>query len=253
MMAGLNAANSLDASFSSARLEDDNAALLDELGSLLHIPTPYRIELFDNSHLQGSDAVGAMVCYINGEKAKKMYRKFKLSEEDAGDDYHSMVEVVSRRYSRLKEEGSSFPDLILTDGGLAQVHASLEGLTKAGVEIPVFGLYKNDRHQTEGLIDKDGNTYPLQRDTPLFFLLMRMQDEVHRYAISFHQQKRSKSMFRSLFEGIPGIGAKREETLRRLYPSNEALVRASVEELSQVLPLPAAEALYARLHEGSEN
>ena len=249
MMAGLNAANSLDASFLSARLDDDKAALLDELGALLGIPTPYRIELFDNSHLQGSDAVGAMVCYINGEKAKKMYRKFKLAEEDAGDDYHSMVEVVSRRYGRLKEEGSDFPDLILTDGGLAQVHATLEGLEKVGVKLPVFGLYKNDRHQTEGLIDREGKTYPLNRTSPLFFLLMRMQDEVHRYAISFHQQKRGKSMFRSLFDGIEGIGPKREENLRRLYPSNEALLQASVEELAQVLPQDSANALYARLHE----
>ncbi len=249
MMAGLNAANALDASFLSARLEDDKAALLDELGKLLNIKTPYRIELFDNSHLQGSDAVGAMVCYINGEKAKKMYRKYKLDEEDAGDDYHSMVEVVYRRYSRLKEEGSSYPDLILTDGGLTQVHASLEGLAKAEVDIPVFGLYKNDKHQTEGIIDKDGNTYHLDRESPLFFLLMRMQDEVHRYAISFHVQKRSKSMFKSLFDGIEGIGPKREESLRRRYPSNDALFAASIEELAQMIPLPSAKALYERLHE----
>ena len=249
LMASLNAVNALDASFSSARLEDDKAALLDELGTMLGIPTPYRIELFDNSHLQGSDAVGAMVCYINGEKAKKMYRKFKLDAADAGDDYHSMVEVVSRRYGRLKEEGASYPNLILTDGGLAQVHATLEGLGKVGVEIPVFGLYKNDRHQTEGLIDKDGKTYPLERTSPLFFLLMRMQDEVHRFAISFHKEKRGKSMFKSLFSEIPGIGAKREEALRRLYPSTESLYAASLEELSQVVPMEAAKALYDRLHE----
>ncbi|MBQ4255096.1 MAG: excinuclease ABC subunit C, partial [Bacilli bacterium] len=118
-----------------------------------------------------------MVCYINGEPAKKMYRRYHLEKKDAGDDYHSMVEVVSRRYSRLKEEGSSYPDLILTDGGITQVHATLEALAKVEVSIPVFGLYKNDKHQTEGLIDKDGNTYPLERKGRLFFLLMRMQDE----------------------------------------------------------------------------
>lgn len=247
-LATINAANSLDASFLSSRLEDDKASLLDELGRLLGIATPYRIELFDNSHLQGSDAVGAMVCFINGEKAKKMYRKFKLDEDVAGDDYHSMVEVVSRRYGRLKEEGAEYPDLILTDGGITQVHATLEGLEAVGVNIPVFGLYKNDRHQTEGLIDRNGQTYPLDKTSALFFLLMRMQDEVHRFAISFHQQKRSKSMFRSLFDEVKGIGGKREEALRRRYPSQEELADASIEELSQVLPLDVATSLYEVLH-----
>ena len=252
VLAGMNAASSLDASFMSSTLDQDKAKLLDELGTLLGIKTPYRIELFDNSHLQGSDAVGAMVCFVNGEKAKKMYRKFKLSEEDAGDDYHSMVEVVARRYGRLKEEGSAFPDLLLTDGGIAQVHAALEGLGKVDVSLPVFGLYKNDKHQTEGLIDSEGKTYPIDRRSPLFFFLMRMQDEVHRYAISFHIQKRSKSMFRSLFDGIDGIGPKREETLRRVYPSNAALQNASLDELRQILPSDAASALYARLHESEK-
>ena len=247
-IASLNARQGLDAHFLTARLEDDNAALLDELGRLLGIPTPYRIELFDNSHLQGSSPVGAMVCYVNGAPAKQMYRKFNLPEEVAGDDYHSMVHVTSRRYSRLKEEGKEYPDLILTDGGLAQVHATLEGLGKAGVEIPVFGLYKNDRHQTSGLIDSSGKTYEIDRKSPLFFLLMRMQDEVHRYAITFHKQKRAKAMTQSVFDGIPGLGEKRREKLMRSYPSIDALLGASVAELSQIVPEESAKALFARLH-----
>ena len=248
-LAELNARQGLDAHFSSSRLEDDKLALLEELGSLLELEeTPLRIELFDNSHLQGSNAVGAMVCFINGSPNKKMYRKFHLEQQDAGDDYHSMAEVVYRRYSRLKEEGSSYPDLILTDGGLTQVRASLEGLEKAGVGIPVYGLYKNDKHQTEGLIDKNGKTYPLERKSPLFFLLMRMQDEVHRFAISFHKQERSKSMTSSLFSGIPGLGEKRIELLHAHYPSIDSLLGASVLELSQIIPKSSAEALYAKLH-----
>jgi excinuclease ABC subunit C len=134
--------------------------------SFLNIETPYRIELFDNSHLQGSSPVGAMVCYINGEPAKGMYRKFHLDEEDAGDDYHSMKEITYRRYKRLKDE-QSYPDLILVDGGITQVHACLEALAKAEVTIPVYGLYKNDKHQTEGIIDKDEKTYPLIPVRPL--------------------------------------------------------------------------------------
>ena len=247
-IASLNARQGLDAHFMTARLEDDNAALLDNLGELLGIETPYRIELFDNSHLQGSSPVGAMVCYINGQPAKKMYRKFNLPEEVAGDDYHSMVHVITRRYSRLKEERQDYPDLILTDGGLAQVHATLEGLNAAGVEIPVFGLYKNDKHQTSGLIDKDGKTYDLDRKSPLFFLLMRMQDEVHRYAITFHKQKRSKAMMTSVFDGIEGLGEKRREKLQSAYPTIDALLGASVAELSQIIPLSSAQALYDRLH-----
>ena len=248
-IASLNARQGLDAHFLTARLEDDNAALLEELGTLLAIKTPYRIELFDNSHLQGSSPVGAMVCYVNGAPAKKMYRKFNLPEEVAGDDYHSMVHVTTRRYSRLKEEGQSYPDLILTDGGLAQVHATKEGLAKAEVDIPVFGLFKNDKHQTSGLIDEEGKTYELDRKSPLFFLLMRMQDEVHRYAITFHKQKRSKAMTRSVFDGIPGLGDKRKEKLVSSYPTIDALLGASVSELAQIVPEESAKALYTRLHE----
>ncbi len=248
-LAGLNAKQGLDNHFLTARLEDDEAALLDDLGSLLSIPTPYRIELFDNSHLQGSSPVGAMVCYVNGKPAKKMYRKFHLSEEVAGDDYHSMVEVVKRRYGRIKEEGQENPDLILTDGGITQVHATLEALQAIEVDIPVFGLFKNDRHQTSGLIDKDGKEYPLDRKSPLFFLLMRMQDEVHRFAISFHKQQRSKKMASSIFDGIEGIGAKRKEKLAQAYPSIDALMGASVAELGQIIPEESAKELYKRLHE----
>ena len=141
------------------------------------------------------------------------------------------------------------PDLILTDGGLPQIHATIEGLEKAGVRIPAYGLYKNDRHQTEGLIDKDGKTYPIDNKSPLFFLLMRMQDEVHRFAISFHIANRSKAMVSSLFGDIEGIGKKREAKLREHYPSIDSLRAASVDELAQLIPLDAAKALYRKLHD----
>jgi excinuclease ABC subunit C len=247
-LAALNARQGLDAHFMSARLDDDKLALLEELGRLLSIKTPYRIELFDNSHLQGSSPVGAMVCYINGERAKDMYRKFHLDEKDAGDDYHSMKEVTYRRYKRLKDEGLSFPDLILVDGGITQVHACLEALQAAEVTIPVYGLYKNDKHQTEGIIDENEKTYPLDTHSPLFFLLMRMQDEVHRFAITFHKAERAKQMGRSLFDDIPGIGEKRKETLRKHYPTLESLKGASLSELKQFLPDDVAQNLYRKVH-----
>lgn len=251
-LAELNAREGLDAHFMSARLNDDNLALLEELGQILHIDTPLRIELFDNSHLQGSSPVGAMVCYINGEPAKKMYRKFNLKEEDAGDDYHSMKEVTYRRYSRLKEENQSFPDLILVDGGLTQIHATQEALEEAGVKINLAGLFKNDRHETEGLIDGNGNVYPIDNKSPLFFLLMRMQDEVHRFAITFHKQKRSKRLTAEIYDDVPGIGEKRKEVLRKHYPTLESLLAASLTELKQVLPSESAEALFAKLHSASD-
>lgn len=243
-----NAKNGLDEHFSSARLEDDKASLLESLGKLLNIKTPYRIELFDNSHLQGSDAVGAMVCFINGVASKSNYRKFNLSSKVAGDDYHSMVEVSFRRYSRLKESNLSFPDLILVDGGLTQVHAVIEGLNKADVDIPIFGLYKNDSHQTEGLIDRNGNAYPIDKKSSLFFMLMRMQDEVHRFAISTFRNKHNKKQLSSIFDDIPGLGDKRKEKLSSSFQTKEALLSASVEELSQLLPKEVAMELYSRLH-----
>lgn len=247
-LSAYNASSALNDHFLSSGLSDDKLALLEELGSLLNIKTPYRIELFDNSHLQGDAPVGAMVCYINGEKSKNNYRKFLLTEEEAGDDYHSMVGVTYRRYKRLREEGSSYPDLILADGGLTQVHAVKEGLAKAEVSIPVYGLYKNSRHETEGLIDEFGKTYPLDKKSPLFFLLMRMQDEVHRFAITFHRQKRGKKMGATIFDEVPGIGEKRKEALRKRYPSPSALSSATVAELEQLLPKEVAISLFNKLH-----
>jgi excinuclease ABC subunit C len=246
-LAALNARQGLDAHFMSARLDDDNLALLESLGRLLNIETPLRIELFDNSHLQGSSPVGAMVCYINGEPAKGMYRKFHLDEKDAGDDYHSMQEITFRRYSRLKEENLSYPDLILVDGGLTQVRACLDALSKAGVEIPVYGLYKNDKHQTEGVVDGNEKTYPLDNRSPLFFLLMRMQDEVHRFAITFHRSERTKAMHTDVFYGIKGLGERRKETLRKHYPTIDSLKQASLEELKQLLPDEVAVSLFNRI------
>ena len=192
-----------------------------------------------------------MVSFKNGKPFKGEYRKFHLKEEEAGDDFASMRDIVERRYRPSVEEGRPLPSLILVDGGLPQVHAALEGLARIPVEIPVFGLYKNERHETEGILDKEGTLYPLDRKSPLFFLLMRMQDEVHRFAISFHRKERGRKMVSSLFAGIPGIGPRREELLRKHYPTLESLRSASVEELMQILPRDLAEKVRA-LGEGDD-
>jgi excinuclease ABC subunit C len=246
-VAQTNAIQGLNEHFMSARLDDDSLLLLEQLAKLLHIKTPYRIELFDNSHLQGSFPVGAMVCFINAKPNKKMYRKYHIEHEEKRDDYASMKEVVFRRYSRLKEENSSYPDLLLLDGGLGQVHSSIDALKELNINIPTFGLYKNDKHQTKGLIDKDGNIYELDSKSSLFFLLMRMQDEVHRYAISFHKSLRNKAMVKSIYDDIPGLGSKRIEILQKNYPSLDDLKKASLNELSQLLPVNVAQNLYSRI------
>ena len=242
-----NADNALDEYFLSSKLDTDKIALLDELGKLLNISTPYHIELFDNSHLQGSSPVGAMVAYINGEPNKNLYRKFKIEHEEARDDFASMNEVITRHYSRLKSENKKFPDLILVDGGLPQVKSATSALQNIDVKIPVFGLYKDDKHSTSGLIDINEKNYPIE-DKKLFFLLTRMQDEVHRFAISFHKEKRNKAMTVSIFDEVKGLGSKRRELLQRFYPDINSLKEASIDDLSQILPKDVAEDLYVKLH-----
>ena len=242
-----NANNALDEYFLSARLDADKLSLLEELGNIINIKTPLRIELFDNSHLQGSSPVGAVVVFINGEPAKKLYRKYHIEHDEARDDLKSMEEIVYRRYSRLKEENKEMPDLILVDGGLNQIHAASRALEKAGVSINLFGLVKNNKHQTAGLMDKEGNIFDIENKN-IFFLLTRMQDEVHRFAITFHQSLRNKSMKTSILDGIKGLGSKRKELLNKAYPDISLLKEATVEELSQLLPKEVAVELWDKLH-----
>ena len=242
-----NANNALDEYFLSARLDDDKLALLEELGQIINIETPLRIELFDNSHLQGSSPVGAVVVFINGEPAKKLYRKYKIEHEEARDDLKSMEEIVFRRYSRLKEENKEMPNLILVDGGLNQIIAADKALKKADVKINLYGLVKNNKHQTAGLMDINGHVFNIENKN-IFFMLTRMQDEVHRFAITFHQSLRNKKMKSSLLDDIKGLGDKRKELINKAYPDINLLKEATVEELSQLLPKDVAEELYNKLH-----
>ena len=248
-MASVNARQGLDEHFMTARLTDNNLGILTELGNLIGVKTPTYVELFDNSHLQGSSPVGAMVAFINGEPSKKMYRKFHIEGEEKRDDFASMKEVVSRRYKRLKDDNLRKPDLILVDGGLPQVNAAEDALSKVELSIPVFGLYKNDRHQTEGLINAKGQKFDLQSNKPLFFLLMRMQDEVHRFAISFHHQVRKKTFKASVLDDIEGLGKRRIDILFRNYESIGELKKATLQELEQLLPKNVAIRVKERLEQ----
>ena len=157
-----------------------------------------------------------------------------------------MEEVVYRRYKRLEDEGQDLPDLILVDGGLNQIKAADTALKKAEVSINLFGLVKNNKHQTAGLMDIDGNVYDIENKN-IFFMLTRMQDEVHRFAITFHQSLRNKKMKSSILDDIKGLGDKRKELINKAYPDITLLKEATIEELSQLLPKEVAEALYMKL------
>ena len=244
-----NANNALDEYFLSAKLDDSKLELLEELGRIINIPTPLHIELFDNSHIQGSSPVGAMVAFINGEPAKKLYRKFKIEHEEARDDLKSMEEITYRHYSRLVNEKQKLPDLILVDGGQKQIKVTIKALENAKANIPVFGLVKNDKHQTRGLMDANGKVYPVENKS-IFFLLTRMQDEVHRFAITFHKEKRNKAMKSSLLDNVEGLGDKGKEKIYRAYQDINLLKEASLEELEQILPKKVALNLYNKIHFG---
>lgn len=244
-----NATNALDEYFLTSKMDSNKIELLEELGNLIKIPTPYHIELFDNSHIQGSSPVGAMVAFVNGEPSKKLYRKFKIEHEEARDDLSSMKEIIFRHYSRLKASNSKYPDLILVDGGINQIKAASKALKEAEVDIPVFGLVKNDKHQTSSLMNINEENYNIENKN-LFFLLTRMQDEVHRFAISFHREKRGKAMTSSLLDGVKGLGEKRKEMIYRAYVDINQLKQASLSELEQILPSEVALALYNKINFG---
>lgn len=249
LMADDNAKQMLDQHFQTARLEDDVLSLLEELKEKLSLKkTPLDIELYDNSHLQGYDPVGAMVKFINGEKAPSLYRKYKITQPNPQDDTASMREVLSRRFKRLKEEHQKLPDLILLDGGFAQCAVGLEMKEEYGLDIPIAGLEKNDKHATDSLINADtGEIIPLERSSKLFFLLMRMQDEIHRYAITYHRGKRGKSKYKTVFDDIPGIGPKRKDQLLQAYPSTEDLYTATLDGLMRFVPEAAAKEVLLRV------
>lgn len=242
-----NADNALDEFFLSSKLDTDKLEMLEELGKIIDVPTPLHIELFDNSHIQGAFPVGAMVAFVNGEPAKKLYRRFLINGDESRDDLASMKEVIYRHYKRLVEEEKKLPDLLLVDGGLNQIKSAALALLEAGAVVPLFGLVKNDKHQTSGLMDGSGKLYPIDNQK-LFFMLTRMQDEVHRYAISFHKEKRNKGMKVSILDDIPGLGDRRKEMLFRAYPDIDKLKNASIEELSQILPIEVAQSLFNNLH-----
>ena len=224
---------------------------IENLGRLLQIPTPVRIESFDNSNIMGTSPVSAMVVFVNGKPSKKDYRKYKIKTVVGPDDYASMREVIRRRYGRVQRDGLTPPDLIVIDGGQGQVNIAKQVIQEElGLDIPIAGLQKNDKHQTHELLFGDPlEVVELSRNSQEFFLLQRIQDEVHRFAITFHRQLRSKNSFSSQLDGIEGLGPKRKQNLMKYFKSLTKIKEASVDEIVAVgIPRAVAEAVHHHLN-----
>ena len=224
---------------------------IENLGKLLQIPTPVRIESFDNSNIMGTSPVSAMVVFVNGKPSKKDYRKYKIKTVVGPDDYASMREVIRRRYSRVMRDGLTPPDLIVIDGGQGQVNIAKQVIQEElGLDIPIAGLQKNDKHQTHELLFGDPlQVIELSRTSQEFFLLQRIQDEVHRFAITFHRQLRSKNSFSSQLDGIEGLGPKRKQLLMKHFKSLTKIKEATVDEIVTVgVPRSVAKAVQEKLN-----
>ena len=206
-----------------------------ELGELLGIDNLTRIDVFDNSNLFGSFAVSGMVVFENGKPKKSEYRKYKVSV-DKNDDYNTMKEILYRRYQRALVERTELPELIIVDGGENQIRAALDILSMLRLKIKVVGLKKNDKHRTNDLIDSDLNVITLDRMSNVFHFLTRMQDEVHRFTITYHRTLRSKGSISSLLDEIEGIGTVRKKALIKKFGSVAKIREASIEEISEVIP-----------------
>lgn len=234
--------------------EERTIKAVEYLGEAMNIYPPYRIEAFDNSNIQGTNPVSAMVVFIDGKPEKKEYRKFKIKTVSGPDDYESMREVIRRRYTRVLKESLPLPDLILIDGGKGQIEAAKDILeNELGLDIPVAGLAKNEKHRTSQLLYGDPlQTVPLKRNSQAFYLLQRIQDEVHRFALTFHRQLRGKSAFNSILDDIPGIGPKRKNKLLRHFGSLKKIREAQVDDFIAIgIPKNVAKVLFEKIKKKS--
>ncbi len=242
-MANENARIALEEQFE--LIERDEARTLnanEELRNILGLDKLDRIEIFDNAHLFGTYNVSGMVVFKNGKPAKNEYRKYKISV-DKNDDYNTMREVIYRRYFRVLKDNLEKPDLIIVDGGLGQIHAAKEIIDSLCLPIMVVGLKKDDRHTTNALLTED-EEYEIDKKSNVFYLLERMQDEVHEFTINYHKQIRSKGTLASVLDPVSGIGDKRKKQLLKKYKTITALKKLSMEELKTQLPEKVAQELY---------
>lgn len=223
---------------------------LNELKTILNLDSIDRIELYDNSHIQGQFASSAMVVFNQGSPSKKDYRLYNL--HNGADDVKNMEEVIYRRFLRAIKENQSYPDLILMDGGYIQIQAAKRSMESLEVYVPLYGLIKDDKHTTSALMDQDGNRIELKDYPETFFLLSRMQDEVHRFVLSHHQKRRSKAQTKSILEEIEGVGPKRRLALLKAFKSIQGILDAPQEKLEEVVGKSLAKELKKRIQEKRE-
>lgn len=248
-----NAKASLSEKFSIIERDEERTIVaVEKLGEALNIETPHRIEAFDNSNIQGTDPVSAMVVFVDGKPSKKDYRKYKIKDVQGPDDYETMREVIRRRYTRVLKESLPIPDLVIVDGGKGQMSAALDVLeNELGLDIPLCGLAKDDKHRTSELLYGFPPTVvPLSRQSQEFYLIQRIQDEVHRFAITFHRQLRGKKLFQSELDKIPGVGEKRRKLLLTHFKSVNEIRNAQLEDITKLgIPQNIAEIVLKYLNE----
>lgn len=233
------------------RDEERTIKAVELLGEKMGIEIPRRIEAFDNSNIQGVNPVSAMIVFVDGKPEKKEYRKYKIKTVEGPDDYESMREVIRRRYTRVLKDKLVLPDLIIVDGGKGQIAAAEDVLqNELNIYIPVAGLSKDEKHRTSLLLYGEPlEVVDLERNSQAFYLLQRIQDEVHRFAITFHRQLHGKSIIQSTLDIIPGVGDKRKKQLLKYFGSLKKLKEATVEEIVQSgMPLKVAHTIYDALH-----
>lgn len=233
------------------RQEERTVGACEELGDAMDIAAPLRIEAFDNSHMHGTDAVSAMVVFIDGKPAKKEYRKYKLRETAKHDDYGAMQEVIRRRYTRVLKDDLPLPDLIIIDGGKGQMEVAREVIEdELGLFIPIAGLAKDEKHNTSQLLYGEPPVpVEMKRTSDGFYLLQRIQDEVHRFAITFLRQQHQTHAIQSVLDEIEGVGPKRKQQLLKHFGSIKKIKQSSVEELMEAqIPSGTAKAIYNHFH-----
>lgn len=232
-----------------------NAALI-QLGKTLSMQPPTRIESFDISNISGTDIVASMVVFEEGKPKKSEYKKFKIEDLTDQDDYASMKQVITRRFRHYLDSDKGFsstPSLLLIDGGINHAHVAVEALSELGLSFPVFGMVKDDRHRTRALVTSDGNEIGIDTNQAVFSLIGNIQEETHRFAITYHRQLRSKRLRYSELDQIPGIGPKRKQDLLKQFKSINAISNADLFELERILPKDAANAVFSFFQEKKSN
>ena len=235
--------------------EEKYSATLNLLGKMLAMAPPMRIESFDISNISGTDIVASMVVFEDGKPKKKDYKRFKIEALTDQDDYASMAQVIRRRFAHYKDGDSGFenaPDLILIDGGVAHARVAVDALAQLDLHMNVFGMVKDDRHRTRALVTPDGSDIAIDSNQAVFAFIGSIQEETHRFEITFHRQLRSKRLRYSELDGIAGIGPKRKEQLLKYFKSLSAISQATLSDLERLLPKDAASAVYHHFHDEEE-